>query len=33
LDIEKDVLDYPELLLEFDESQRPSHTHYRIDIV
>lgn len=38
LDIEKDVLDYPELLLEFDEPQnskthRPSHTHDRIDIV
>ncbi len=37
LDIEKDVLDHPELLLEFDEqnskSHRPSHTHDRIDIV
>lgn len=38
LDIDKDVLDYPELLLEFDEPQkskshRPSHTHDRIDIV
>lgn len=38
LDIEKYVLDYPELLLEFDEPQnskahRPSHTHDRIDIV
>ena len=37
LDIEKDVLDFPELLLEFDgqnsKSHRPSHTHDRIDIV
>lgn len=37
LDIEKDIFDYPELLLEFDESQnkshRPSHTHDRIDVV
>ena len=38
LDIEKDFLDYPELLLEFDEPQhskshRPSHTHDRIDII
>jgi len=39
LDIEKDVLDHPDLLLEFDEpqqnpkNQRPSHTHDRIDIV
>lgn len=38
LDIEKDVLDYPELLLEFDAPQnsktsRPLHTHDRIDII
>ncbi len=38
LDIEKDVLEYPELLLEFDEpkksrSGRPSHSHDRIDII
>lgn len=38
LDIEKDVLEYPELLLEFDEQKsskvhRPSHTHDRIDII
>lgn len=37
LDIEKDVLEYPELLLEFDQPQnkshRPSHTHDRIDVV
>ena len=38
LNIEKDVLDYPELLLEFDEPKhskvhRPSHTHDRIDII
>lgn len=36
LDIEKDVLEYPELLLEFDKPQnksnRPSHTNDRIDI-
>ena len=36
--IERNVLDEPELLLEFDESQssklhRPSHTHDRIDII
>ncbi len=38
LDIEKDVLEYPELLLEFDEQKsskahQPSHTHDRIDII
>lgn len=38
LDVEKDVLEHPELLLEFDEPQhskshRPFHTHDRIDIV
>jgi len=37
LDIEKDVLEHPELFLEFDKPQskshRPSHTHDRIDIV
>lgn len=38
LDLEKDVLEYTELLLEFDEQKssrahRPSHTHNRIDIM
>lgn len=38
LDIEKDVLNEPELLLEFDKSQqsktsRPLHTHDRIEII
>ena len=38
LDIEKDILKHPELLLEFDEpkkdkSSRPIHSHDRIDIV
>lgn len=38
LDVEKNVLGHPELLLEFDEPQhtkshRPFHTHDRIDIV
>lgn len=38
LDIEKHVLEHPDLLLEFDEPQkskshRPAHTHDRIDII
>lgn len=38
LDIEKHVLEHPDLLLEFDEPQKfkshlPSHTHDRIDII
>ena len=37
LDIEKDVLEYPEMLLAFDKPQnkshRPSHTHDRIDVI